>query len=232
MKGVSVVKVTSIGIICLLAALSVGAVQAAPSVLGGSGLILIPDDVVLAPGGVNLAYHGITDFGPGGDMGSFFSANFGILPKLEVGATVISDGGSDVLINAKFRVMSEAAQRPAISIGVVDAASQLTNDPSFYIVLSKSLTQTAEDMRGESSKPIRGHLGFGTGVFRTIFAGLDFTLAPKLSLMVEGISDSDFGGGQINAGIRYAVTNNVRLDAGTIDFNDFTFGISYQTVKF
>lgn len=230
-KGVTVVNrqtvSLAIGAILLLAV--GGGAFAAPSVLGTSGNILTPDDTILASGAFNIAYHGISD----GDTIQIFAANIGLLPNLEVGAAVKTNGDTDVLANAKYRVLSEAAGRPAITIGAIDIGSQFTEDPGVYILLSKSLTPWLEGAAEKPVGPLRGHIGVGGGVVKSIFAALDWTATPKLSVMAEMISDSQFGGDTMfNAGIRYAFTNDVRLDIATLDFDDMTYGISFQALKF
>ncbi|MDO8589544.1 MAG: hypothetical protein Q7T82_21175 [Armatimonadota bacterium] len=224
-------RYTVSAVLALVALLAFGAAaSAAPSVFGTSGNIITPDDTILASGAFNIAYHGIsTD----GDNANFFAANVGLLPNLEVGATVATDGDTDVLINAKYRVLAEAASRPAVTIGVIDAGQQLTDDSGFYILLSKSLTPVVESATEKTVGPVRGHLGFGSGVVQTIFAALDWTVTPKLSLMLEVISDSELPqDSMFNIGGRYAISDDLRLDLGLIDFDDLTYGISYQALKF
>jgi hypothetical protein len=216
-----------------LLAISVSA-WAAPSLLGISGGILTPDDTVLAPGAFNLAYHGITG---NGDTSNFWGGNIGVLPNLEVGAVAETNGETNVGINAKYRILTEKANRPAVTFGVIDAAAQITDDPSLFLVISKNLTPTAEKMSSKSVGPVRGHLGFGSGILKNFFGSIDWTITPKLTLLAEIISDSKFdssdGGDTLfNAGLRYAINNEFRIDAGTVDFNTFTYGLSYQALKF
>ena len=219
----------------LLLALSVSC-GAAPSVLGTSGNILTPDDTILAPGGFNLGYHGINSIGNSSENVNIYAANVGLLPKLEVGLASVTHGNSEVIINAKYRLLTETLGRPAVTVGAIDLGAEITNEHGAYIMLSKNLTTFAEEIANKASRPIRGHLGLGRGVVRGVFVGLDWTLNPKLSLMAEYISDSKLrdldGEGICNAGIRYAITKEVRIDLGTIDFEDFTFGASFQALRF
>jgi hypothetical protein len=212
------------------------AAGAAPSILGTSGNIITPDDMILAPGAVDLTYHGITDFGDSNTSINFFGGNVGLFPNLEAGAVVKTDGSTDLLINAKYRLLAETSTRPAVTVGGIDIGSQMTDDPGLYVLFSKSLTAAAEEVAGRPSAPLRGHLGIGSGAVRTIFGALDWTLQPKLSLMAEFISDSQLkgsdGGSLFNVGARYAVTSNIRLDAAAVNLDDLAFGISYQTMRF
>ncbi|MDO8682892.1 MAG: hypothetical protein Q7N50_05355 [Armatimonadota bacterium] len=221
--------------IALLVAGSLAAF-AAPSVFGTSGNIITPDDTIVAPGGLNLAYHGIVDFAGSDDTLNIFGGNFGLFPNLEVGAAVATNGDSELLLNGKYRLLAETASRPAITVGAIDLSSELFSDAGIYILFSKSLTQFAEEVADRPSRPLRGHLGLGDGPLSGVFAGLDWTLTPKLSAMLEFISDSELegggGGSLFNGGLRYALTDEIRLDASLIDFDDFSFGASYQTLKF
>lgn len=232
LEGVAVVSKYAVCVIIGVILLVVVGTSAwsAPSVFGISGNILTPDDTILASGSFNLAYHGVTD----GNTTSLWAGNVGLIPNLEVGAAVETDGGTNVLINGKYRLLTEKANRPAVTVGVVDAGSKIGDNPGVFLLLSKNLTPTAENVTGKTAGPVRGHLGVGGGVLKTIFASLDWTVSPKLTLIGEVISDSDFQheSGLVNAGARYAVTNDLRLDAAWIDFKHFTFGASYQALKF
>lgn len=208
----------------------------APSILGSSGNIVTPNDTVLPVGTLSLGYHGISDFGGSDELVNFFAGNLGLAKNLEVGVGIEENGGSEVMLNAKYRVLAEGATRPSVTVGVLDAAAQFTDDPGWYILLSKNLTTTVEEVAGKASRPVRGGIGFGGGAVGGVFLSLDWTMAPKLSLLAEYISDSQLrslnGEGSFNAGLRYALTNDFRIDLGTIDFEDLTFGVSYQTRKF
>jgi hypothetical protein len=226
LKNYAFSAVLSFALVLLVGA----AAMAAPSVFGLSGNILTPDDLILAPGTFNLAYHGISF--DGGDNENIFSGNVGVFPNLEVGASVLTNGDSDVIFNGKYRLLTETGTRPAVTVGVIDLASTAFADPGLFIMVSKSLTTAAEEVTDRPSKPLRGHLGIGSGVLSSVFLGLDWTVTPQLSVMLEYISDSDFGGSLFNGGVRYAVSDNLRLDLSLIDFDDFTYGISYQAIKF
>jgi len=207
---------------------------AAPNIYGTSGLIEVPDDIVYPVGAVSLAYHVIVEPNDSDENLNFFTLGTGLLPKLDVSGGVETNGGTNAIINAKYRLAPEAVGRPSITIGVVDAAAELSADdnPGIYIELGKSLTAAAEEVSGGRSKPLRGYLGFGTGVMKGVFVGLDWTLAPKLSGMLEYLSKGLENDSHFNVGIRLAISNELRLDAGLFDFSDFTGGISYNLARF
>lgn len=230
-------KLYSAFAVLLVLALSVS-VSAAPNIFGISGLLEMPDDTVVAPGGVSLGYHGVLDVG--GDNLNFFTGTVGLTTGLEVGigygfgeSDSRSFDGDDngFLINAKYRLLAETATRPSFTIGVVDLLEQITDDPGFFLVIGKTLTGTAEDITKAESKPLRGFIGFGSGVYEGLLAGLAWTLDPKFQVGVEYIGEG-LENGDFNGYVRYALSRELRLDAGLIDFEDFTFGISYTTLKF
>jgi len=204
---------------------------AAPNIYGTSGLIEVPDDLIFPVGAWVPAFHTIQ--GDGDSDTNFFTIGTGILPNLSISGGIVDNDDSEVFINAKYRVSPETADRPSITIGVVDATSEFDDDPGLYILFAKNLTAAAEEIAGGESKPLRGYLGFGSGFFDGVFVGLEWVLTPKLTGMVEYLSapygddDSHF-----NGGIRYALTNELRLDAALIDFDDLMLGISYNVVRF
>jgi hypothetical protein len=207
---------------------------AAPNLYGTSGLIEVPDDVICPVGSISPAYHVIVNPGDSSNNLNFFTVETGIVPKLSISGGAVSDGGTEALVNAKYRLSPETIERPSITIGVVDAAAKLDPDnPGLYIAFAKNLTAAAEEVAGRESKPLRGYLGFGTGVLKGVFVGLNWTLTPKLSAMFEylssGMVPEDM---HLNGGARLALTNELRLDVGLVDFKDFTAGISYNVRKF
>lgn len=199
----------------------------AANFLGGmSGGLYTPDDVVTPHGAWEFSQHWTLNALPWGDDISATGIQYGLAKNLEVGVSFISAGDSDIALNAKYKLVSETETTPSISVGVFDAAgqiNQINSDPSLYIVLSKNLTPKA-------LKPLRVNIGAGSGIYKSFFAGLDYTIAPRTSLMF------DYTGGNIgnrenisSAGIRYAVSNNVRLDAAFFDFDEFAIGASVRS---
>lgn len=217
-----------VAVLLLIAVPSFGA----SSFLGGfSGNVLTPDAVITPQGTWEVSDHEFLDVIGGAGLNAF-GLQYGLVPNLEVGASLINSHGSDLALNGKYRLLAETATRPAVVAGVFDVTGSvdaLSSDPGFYAAISKNITRFATDVAGEPSKPLRLTLGLGSGVFNGFFAGLDWTLEPRFSLMAE------FFGGRLggdknvfNAGGRFAITDALRVDAGTIDFKDFTFGASYR----
>lgn len=204
----------------------------ASNFLGGqSGNILTPDDIIVPTGTVDLSFHQIVNLSHDNNLSST-GITYGVTPNLEVGASFISNGDSDVTFNGKYRVITETASRPALLVGVYDvsgSANGVNGDPGFFMIFSKNVTSTASDIVGEPSKPLRLTAGLGTGPYSGLIMGLDWTLGPRVSLM------ADYTGGNVgdndklfSAGIRYAVSDTIRLDVAAIDFKDFAIGGNFH----
>jgi len=211
---------------------AVGMTAAAPNIYGTSGLMEIPDDIIFPVGSATPAFHHIS--GEGNSDLNFYTLGVGILPNLSVSGGIVDNGDSEVILNAKYRLVAETADRPSITFGVIDATGELDadDDPGLYVLFAKNLTAAAEEVAGGVSKPLRGYAGFGTGTIEGFFLGLDWTLTPRLSGMIEYLSEGLTGDSHFNGGVRIAISNELRIDLGMIDFDDFTAGISYNALRF
>ena len=203
----------------------------ASSFLGGySGNIITPDAVIVPTGTWELSYHTFGDLILDEDL-TAIGVQYGLTEDLEVGVSFIDNGDNETALNAKYRLLEETATSPMIAVGVFDAGGSegIDDDPSLFVVISKNVTPVATDIVGEPSKPLRLSVGIGSGFFDGFFAGLDWTLQPRLSLMAEYVS-GEVGGndGLFNVGARFAATDTVRVDLATIDFDDFAFGASLR----
>lgn len=211
---------------------AVGMAAAAPNIYGTSGLIEVPDDIIYSAGSVTPAFHHVS--GDNDTDLNFFTVGVGIMPNLSVSGGIVDNDDSEAIINAKYRLSAETVDRPSITFGVVDATGELNadDDPGLYVLFGKNLTAAAEEVSGGISKPLRGYAGLGTGTLKGFFVGLDWTLTPRLTGIVEYVSEGLESDAHFNGGIRIAVSNEVRLDLGLVDFNDFTAGISYNALRF
>lgn len=220
--------------IAVMAALISGTALAAPSYLGITGNILTPDDIVLSPGDFSANLHSFQ----GDNNPLIFAAEAGVTEGLEVGIGSFDPDAPGVdkstFLNAKYEILVETTRVPSVVIGAADLTGELDpdGDPGFFIVFGKNLTPVATDIAGEPSAPLRGILGFGGGIYGGLFAGLDWTLTPKVSAMAEFIADANMRGiasdeSLINIGVRLAITDELRVDAALIDGNDLAFGISF-----
>jgi hypothetical protein len=219
-----------IGLLFLMALPALGA----SSYLGGfSGIILTPDDVIVPTQTWEGSFHDTLGL-LGGSKPDLLTVglSYGLMPNLEVGASYITDDTNRIAVSGKYRVVTESANTPGITVGVFDVAGSvdfLSNNASFYLLLSKNITPLASDVAGQPSKPLRMCLGFGTGFYNGLIANLDWTLAPRLSLLAEykggndGIEGLENG---LSAGVRWAATDSLRLDAAIVGFRDIGLGLS------
>lgn len=220
-----------------------GALHAAATIYGISGLIETPDDTIVAAKSLTPVANRIFDFkrdgaATGVDVTTFGGA-VGLIPNLEVSAVGIDMGSeTEGLINAKYRVLSESLTTPSVTVGVVDAAQRLEhvtnyiNDPSAFIVFGKNISSIAEGVSGEVSKPIRGTIGVGTGLYKGAFAGLSMSLAPKLNVAVEYLSKGLRNDSTISGVVRFQPIEALSIDAGAIGFKDFYAGASFNLSTF
>lgn len=217
-----------------LACATVISATAAPNIYGTGGLMEVPDDTIYAVGTLAPAFHTVVNSSDSDDSLNFFTVGTGILPNLSISGGLKSDGSTDAILNGKYRFLAETTTQPSVTAGAIDLFSNVSSDATLYVEVGKNLTAAAEEVAGGASKPLRGYIGVGTGLLNGVFAGLDWTLAPKLSAMLEYIgSDKGLtGNSHFNGGLRLAVTNNLRVDLGAIDFQDFTAGASYNFLRF
>ena len=224
-----------IALLISLAALLVGStcvLYAGSTIFGISGLIETPDDSIVAPNTLALSANHIPDMG-GSDVSlNTFGLAYGLFPKLEISAAAVDSdiSGDDTnwLLNAKYQLLSESLEKPSISVGVVDLGSEFDDDPSMFIVFGKNITAVAENISGDVSKPLRGTLGIGTGIYDGLFAGLNWSVAPKFNIGLEYLSDDSI----VNAEVSYKAVGGLSLEAGLLDFDDFYVGAGYSLSTF
>jgi len=217
-----------IGLLTIMALPALGA----SNYLGGiSGVIVTPDDRIVSSQSWDASYHDIFSHGEKHSDIQTVGLTFGLLPNLEVGASYITDGTSRVVVNGKFKLVKETAKTPGVTVGVFDAGGNLGNsDASFYGLLSKNLTSFASNVAGQPSKPVRMSLGWGSGFYKGIIANMDWTLAPRLSLLAEYKGSDGFVGlrNRPSLGFRWAATDSIRLDAAALGVRDIGLGLSYR----
>jgi hypothetical protein len=163
-----------------------------PNFLGATGLLYTPSAYTQGDRNGSVSLQGNSDFFGG-------SAVVGISDRLEIGVGVVDfdddlGGDTEVLVNAKFQLLKETNQLPAISVGVIDAFDQLDVDPSWYVVASKFFTRSDTDQ----DFALKGHVGFGGGLYdEEVFAGAELLFQKNISILAEFVN-SDF-----NVGGRY-----------------------------
>jgi len=207
-------------------------VLGASSFLGGfSGNIYTPDGIIVPEKTLELSYHDTLKLFGNTDV-SALSGVYGFGTNLEAGISFLHNSDSDAVISAKYRVINETADSPAVLVGVFDlagTANWINDNPGFFIVLSKNITSFASEVTNQPSKPLRLSIGAGSGIFNNLFAGFDWTIERNLSLMAE------INGGRIadqtnivSAGLRWAAIPDLRVDAAYVGFKQFAFGANYR----
>lgn len=176
-----------------------------PNFIGATGLLLAPSAYTVGDRSASAYFAGSAkpDFIGGGVL-------VGITRRFEIGGSVVDfrHGDTDFLLNAKFNVLEEKKNWPAISVGVIDATDSLNVDPSWYVVASKYFTRAQTDQRFA----LKGHLGYGGGAFDDeIFAGAELFFKPNLSLIAEFVNDD------VNVGGRF----HWKAFTGTLGLFDF-----------
>jgi hypothetical protein len=225
----------------------VSALNASASLYGVSGLIQTPDDSIASAKSLTPMYARVSDLKPMDTKNGFdlttYGAAFGILPNLEVSIAGIdpepSGWSTEAFVNAKYRLLSESVDKPSVTVGVVDIAGAIDDftsgaidDPSMFIVIGKNITNVAEGVSGEVSKPVRGTLGFGTGLYKGLFAGLDIAVAPKCSLALEYTATGMRNEDTVSGGIKFQPIQALTIEAGAIGFESFYAGASYNLSTF
>ncbi len=197
-------------VLALLLAGSLSA-SAAPSFFGPTGLLEVPTANTLSMGSLNAFGNFINTEG---DNTTAFGANIGVGFGLEAGLTVLNHHDSDAMINAKWKFLSETLVTPAIAVGALDITDSVLGVTP-YVVASKSLSIPTTPWK------ISGHLGFAGGDVDQLFAAADAVISAKTTLIAETFD------GHFNAGVRYAVTPELRADLAAID-GDFAAALSYS----
>lgn len=221
MKRISVLLVVVVLLVGCASALN-----AANSIYAMSGVVVTPDDTIASNKSFVPAVTRV--FTDNFDV-TAYGAALGLFPNFEVsGALVDVDGHSEEMLHAKYRVFSETATKPALTVGVFDFTQNIMDEMSAFVVVSKNLTSVAEDVSGQVSKPIKGSLGYGVGSMEGFFASLDMAIAPKLSVGLEYIVEpSAFSGC-----VRFQPIQPLTITAGALDFEDFYAGVSYSLSTF
>jgi hypothetical protein len=194
--------------------------QAAPSLMGYTGLLLTPTADALAQDEYNVAFFAL-ELEEGIDE-SVWAANLGVAQDLEVGFARIKPEGSasETFLNGKYQLQREDGSKPALAAGVIDLTDE--RDTTVYFVMSKSVHGLLKSQDRELTNP-RIHVGIGGGLLDGIFAGASVVLGGKLTLLAEYDTED------VNLGARLALGRGLRAHAGWIrDLNDFAVGLSFN----
>lgn len=223
--------------VAVIIALASSMAVASPSFLGATGNIFTPDDSVLRAGDFTANFHDLVL----SDNVNVLAANAGLTDDLEIGVARFDSNaagaGTETIISAKYRLLPESVRMPSIAIGAVDATGQIDTkgNPGIYVVLGKSLTKVATDLTGEPTRPVRGYIGGGSGIYSGVFVAADWNFTPKATLIAEFLSKLRVKGAidkssVFNLGLRFDVTDSLKADIALINTSDVGFGISYSKI--
>jgi len=215
----------------------VSALNAAATIYGMSGLIETPDDTIVPARSLTLTANRLFSVGDSDVDLTTFGGAFGILPNLEVSAVGFDSSASGVatqaIINGKFRVLAESVDKPSVTVGIMDITKELdSSDMSMFIVVGKNITDVAEDVSGQVSKPVKATLGYGTGLYHGLFGGLDLSVAPKFSVAVEYLTRGVRDKSTFNGCVRFQPTQALSISVGAIGFRDLYVGASFNLSAF
>ena len=194
--------------------------QPAPTFEGPTGLIFVPTADVIGMGEFNVG--GALAQLEGVDA-NWISANVGLLPQLEVGATRMKPEGGDAetMVNAKFRLAQPTLTATTISVGAIDITDQV--DRSLYAVLSHDLSVVTM-LGGEDFTNPRVHVGIGGGQLNGLFAGAQITYDDKVELMAEYDTED------INLGARLLLSKTFKATVAALNgFSDFGVGAAFTS---
>jgi hypothetical protein len=213
-------------------------VAAEQSFLGTTGTLLTPDDSVLGAGDFSAGYHGISFDGATPNV---IAASIGINGSLELGIARLDPNATGApiktVLNGKYLALTETAYRPSLVFGAVDIAGTLNvdKDPGLYAVIGKNLTSTATSLSGTPSAPLRGYVGFGMGIYDGVFGGLTWSLGSRAKLMVEylhgiRIIDTLDADSMLNAGVQFAVSDELSAQVALFDGTDIGFAVDFLKI--
>lgn len=194
---------------------------ASPSLLGPTGLLLIPTADSLGLSQWNVGGAWLTSEA---EDATALYGNLGLgIKGLEVGATWLNveDADGELMLNAKFHLPQPVPVKLSVAAGVIDLTDAV--DASPYLVLSHMIGGGLILQNGLCTAP-QVHVGIGGGQLDGLFGGLSAVVAEKVSVMAE------YDGSEINLGARLPVAANVELTAAALDgLDDFGVGVSLSS---
>lgn len=183
-------KVKALTLSLLLLSVGVGA-SAAPSLLGASGGLVIPDAEVLPEGTASVG-SSLTWVDRAGKTvnNEWHAVTLGTSSNLEVGiARVVNRTpvAKETLVQGKFQLLREADRLPALAVGALDLSNALDlSEATAFLAASKTVWATEDEFTGERVQPLRATVGFGTGLYgNSPFAGLDWQVHPRARVLFE-----------------------------------------------
>lgn len=176
----------------LLAGLFLLSFSGATALAAPSGLNVIPTADILETGILDLEgeING-EKIVPGNQQGWGLLSQFGLTPRVELGADLVSDDeGERILLNVKWLIFP----KPALALGVQNVSHRQQMEP--YLVATHPLGKT------------RLHAGLVTGAGTGLLAGVDHLCSPRLVLQGDYMGGSE---GSASLGVAWQVLVPVNL---------------------
>jgi len=190
-----------------------------PSLMGYTGLLLAPTADTLGERHYNVAIAS-TEAQDWEDRA--YLANVGLQPGLEAGVQWWhpENGGSETLLNLKYRFQPSTPGRASLAVGVSDVTDEL--DTAVYFVASKELGQSVGQLDGKPLSLLRVHGGISGGWIDDFFFGAELRLGERLTVIAEHVND------EVNIGVRMHPWRNFTADAGLLDMDEWAACLSYS----
>ncbi len=195
----------------LLAVAAAGpAGHASTTYAGETGLLLAPSADTLGVNSLAITYGHLR-------LVNIVSVGVGLAPNLEIGVGSAGlEHGASAYPLLKLRLVGESRDMPAVAVGLEDQA--------LYVAASKRL----------AARGARAHVGFGSGRFDGLFAGVDLVLNP---VSISGGNASGFPvttlmgeyvGGDFNVGARFDIARGLAVNVGLLDMSSLSAGVSFK----
>ncbi len=202
----------TVAVLLVAAAIAGPRSYASTTYTGETGLLLAPSADTLGANTLAITYGHL-------ELVNIVSVGVGLTPNLEIGVGSAGFGhgeGASAYPLLKLRLMGESRDMPAVAVGLEDKA--------LYVAASKRL----------SSRGARAHVGFGSGRFDGLFAGVDLVLNP-VAISGGGASGlpvttliGEYVGGDFNVGARFDVARGLAVNLGLLDLDTLSAGVSFK----
>ena len=199
---------------------SAAVVSAEPSMMGYSGLLMVPTTDALSDGDYNVA---ISSSELSGWDDRAYIANFGLQDGLEAGIWWWhpDTGSNETLLNIKYQFESGTPGRASLALGVSDVTDEI--DTAVYFVASKDVGQPIRTtIDGKPISRLTLHGGSGGGWIDDFFFGIEARLGDRLTLIAEHFNDD------LSVGARLRLWRHIAVDAGYINTEDWSANLSYN----
>lgn len=194
------------------------AAYAAPSLIGPTGMLVVPTAEVLGMTQWNVGATAVRADDASDE--TVYYANLGLMPRLELGIArdKFEGGEAETLLNGKMNVLGPLPGQVTLAFGMVDITDQI--DRTTYVVATHDLGAGVLTPRGRFTRP-QVHLGVGSGRFDGLFGAFSVTVSGRTNAMIE------YDGDDLNLGVCWPVLDSVGLTLASLDgFDDLAASVS------